>query len=490
VFDPQVKVGDEIIVLEVADIDGRGNESKQPEKYIRYFVTKIYHGDEFHRHPFNQTYYGLNRPDVDVTDPERPGVYDKSSIHKYLFPADTWILNPKGPTMRYEDAFDNSFLYEHEESKRYISHSYEPSVVNFTLDNFMRVTKKNFRDVNNDIDDLSTEVKGTIRKLKQSISDNFKKGDSLTKTMDQLTPINEHETKKVLNPDVVKGDVIELIYMDDPWSPVPPATKGIVIGFMSTHGENEKILVKWIKSTDNLEQPEFQDVPILKDRDVYRLANPKELKSDNEEDMQEDDDMDEATGASSAGGYSAPLFGKFTSKSENEPKKSIKLHNFFEGTAQIIRRRKLTEALEPDWSIRRGRQHYAMNQPSGSGEPVAAFNDYLVKNSPFNYMGFDYYLSAVPSRMPETARIDIFVPMLDTGHNADKLWDGTNIVTYTMDEEEVYDPNYYDDPEENYRVEDVYKRVERPRHLISHHEKYPQHCGHLHYVHLLLDGRL
>ena len=77
--------------------------------------------------------------------------------------------------------------------------------------------------------------------------------------------------------------------------------------------------------------------------------------------------------------------------------------------------------------------------------------------------------------MPETARIDIFVPMLDTGRNADKLWDGTDIVTYTMDEEEVYDPNYYDDPEENYRVEDVYNRVERPRHLISYHEKYGEH---------------
>jgi methyl-accepting chemotaxis protein len=58
--------------------------------------------------------------------------------------------------------------------------------VNFTLDNFMRVTKKNFRDVNNDIDDLSTEVKGTIRKLKQSISDLEQKSTTLEKRLKEI----------------------------------------------------------------------------------------------------------------------------------------------------------------------------------------------------------------------------------------------------------------------------------------------------------------
>ena len=148
---------------------------------------------------------------------------------------------------------------------------------------------------------------------------------------------------------------------------------------------------------------------------------------------------------------------------------------YTESTIQKVFRRKMNEALEPDWSIRRGRQHYAMNQPSHSGEPVAAFNDYLVKNSPFNYMGFDYYLSAVPGDMPGTAIIDIFVPMLDTGKNAETLWDGTEIVYYTQEEDEVYDPNYYDDPEENYRIEEIYKRIEQPRHLISYHERYGEH---------------
>ena len=58
--------------------------------------------------------------------------------------------------------------------------------VNFTLDNFMRNTKKKFRDVNNDIDDLSTEVQGTIRKLKQSISDLEQKSTTLEKRLKEI----------------------------------------------------------------------------------------------------------------------------------------------------------------------------------------------------------------------------------------------------------------------------------------------------------------
>ena len=148
---------------------------------------------------------------------------------------------------------------------------------------------------------------------------------------------------------------------------------------------------------------------------------------------------------------------------------------YTENTVQKVFRRTINEALEPDWSIRRGRQHYAMNQPSDSGEPTSAFNDYLVKKSPFNYMGFDYYLSAVPGRMPETARIDIFVPMLDTGRNADKLWDGPDILWYETYEDEIYDPTYYEDPDENYRLEEAYRKIEKPPHQISYHERYGQH---------------
>jgi len=58
--------------------------------------------------------------------------------------------------------------------------------VNFTLDNFMRDTKKNFCDVNNDIDDLSTDIQGTIRKLKQNISDLEQKSTTLEKRLKEI----------------------------------------------------------------------------------------------------------------------------------------------------------------------------------------------------------------------------------------------------------------------------------------------------------------
>ena len=53
--------------------------------------------------------------------------------------------------------------------------------VSFTLDNFIRKTEKDFRNVNNDIDDLATVFKGAVRKLKQGISDL----EQLTKTLDK-----------------------------------------------------------------------------------------------------------------------------------------------------------------------------------------------------------------------------------------------------------------------------------------------------------------
>ena len=112
---PKLQIGDEIIVVDVGTKEI--NPENKPDMFLRYFVTKIYSGDEFHRPPFSErTYYGLNRPDVDVTDPERPGVYDQSSTHKYLFPHyDTWIFNPKGKTMKYEDAFQPDHYLSDEE---------------------------------------------------------------------------------------------------------------------------------------------------------------------------------------------------------------------------------------------------------------------------------------------------------------------------------------------------------------------------------------
>jgi len=82
---------------------------------------------------------------------------------------------------------------------------------------------------------------------------------------------------------------------------------------------------------------------------------------------------------------------------------------------------------EPDWSIRRGDQHYAMNVENTPNEPVAAFNNYLVKNSPFIIEGFDFYLSAVPGNMPQSAIVDVYVPRMDDSAIADDIWNKDRI---------------------------------------------------------------
>ena len=43
--------------------------------------------------------------------------------------------------------------------------------VSFKLDNFQRETDRSFRNLTSDLDDLATEMKGTIRKIKQNVSD-------------------------------------------------------------------------------------------------------------------------------------------------------------------------------------------------------------------------------------------------------------------------------------------------------------------------------
>ena len=106
------------------------------------------------------------------------------------------------------------------------------------------------------------------------------------------------------------------------------------------------------------------------------------------------------------------------------PKKPLKENKSF---IQKVRRRTINEALEPEWSIRRGRRHYALNRNPESGEQITEFNDYLVKNSPFIYDGLEYHLSAIPGNMPNSAKIDLFIPQLDKGEDADKIWSIDNI---------------------------------------------------------------
>ena len=70
--------------------------------------------------------------------------------------------------------------------------------VSFKLDNFIRDTEKKFRNVNNDIDDLATEVKGTVRKLKQGISNleqTSKTPEKRLKEIEDLALIQKEKAK-------------------------------------------------------------------------------------------------------------------------------------------------------------------------------------------------------------------------------------------------------------------------------------------------------
>ena len=69
-LNPELKVGDEIIVVDVGGTKESISDAT-PDKYIRYFVTKVHEDDEQ-----RGLHYGLNRPDVDVTDPDNPGVFE------------------------------------------------------------------------------------------------------------------------------------------------------------------------------------------------------------------------------------------------------------------------------------------------------------------------------------------------------------------------------------------------------------------------------
>jgi len=81
---------------------------------------------------------------------------------------------------------------------------------------------------------------------------------------------------KGTNPPVEIGDVIQLLHMEDPWNPIPVATKGVVMGFESMPALGEKILVRWIIDPEN---EQFKNMPLLPDVDVYRkLGPPTETK--------------------------------------------------------------------------------------------------------------------------------------------------------------------------------------------------------------------
>ena len=90
--------------------------------------------------------------------------------------------------------------------------------------------------------------------------------EETTETINEQSETNKH------NPDVEVGDVVELIYMDDPWG-ISPMTKGVVMGFESMGSMGEKVLVRWIIKSEEGEE-EFRNLPLIKGADYWRKVNP------------------------------------------------------------------------------------------------------------------------------------------------------------------------------------------------------------------------
>ena len=84
--------------------------------------------------------------------------------------------------------------------------------------------------------------------------------------------ITEHKDKRYNQP-LEDGDVIQLIHMDDPWSPIPPLTRGIVVGFEKVPSGEPKILVRWVIDAEN---DEFRNLPMIPEIDVWKKIEKME----------------------------------------------------------------------------------------------------------------------------------------------------------------------------------------------------------------------
>jgi hypothetical protein len=91
---------------------------------------------------------------------------------------------------------------------------------------------------------------------------------NLTKTL------SEHKDKRYNQP-LEDGDVIQLIHMDDPWSPIPPLTRGIVVGFEKVPSGEPKILVKWIIEDDENNEV-FRNLAMIPEIDVWKKIEKME----------------------------------------------------------------------------------------------------------------------------------------------------------------------------------------------------------------------
>ena len=95
--------------------------------------------------------------------------------------------------------------------------------VSFSLDNFIRKTEKDFRNVNNDLDDLATDFKGTVRKLKQGISDLEQLTQTLNKRLKEIEDLELIQEEKAEAAekdwfleiyDIKKREILNLFFFD------------------------------------------------------------------------------------------------------------------------------------------------------------------------------------------------------------------------------------------------------------------------------------
>ena len=112
------------------------------------------------------------------------------------------------------------------------------------------------------------------------------KKDDIVYMEESVEAINEHKGGNNLNPDVEEGDVVELIHMDDPWG-ISPMTRGVVMGFEDMGPMGEKILVKWIIYNPDNDGETFRNLPLIKDVDYWRIANPltENINEENQTDL-------------------------------------------------------------------------------------------------------------------------------------------------------------------------------------------------------------
>lgn len=139
-----------------------------------------------------------------------------------------------------------------------------PITTESVMKTLMENNPKWWKDVGSKLLKENKEEKNNIRK---------KILEETTKLM--ITKIPLMEEKPRINPQLEEGDVIELIYMDDPWSPIPPLTRGVVMGFEKVPGGEPKILVSWIIEDDknNESLPVFRNLPMIPEVDVWRKVN-------------------------------------------------------------------------------------------------------------------------------------------------------------------------------------------------------------------------